>query len=340
MSATLRGNKGTFHFSMDIAAIIGIEAAVFLDNICFWVRTNAANKINFHEGRYWTYNKLDAFVEMFPCWTRRQIERIINNLIKDGYLLTGNFNNNAYDRTKWYTLSDSGLKLFNISYETPSKPISPNGEMKIPERGNENHQTVTAIPDTKPYTKPDIKNSCSSGDERPDDDEKLSRYIPISKDLQKNVPIVDKPKLILTMAEKQEMIDRKLNGEFMIESPPTPGKENWFDLFWEVYPKKQAKKAAMKAWQKAKLDTKAADIIMDVQIRIKEDAAWQNKMYIPNPATYLNGERWNDEITPLTNQSKNNGQSSQHIKQSPSATGSQILEAGFRKYFGDAMLKR
>src|SRR3990167_2002898 len=158
MTQALVGNRGHFHFSMEVAMVVGVDAAVFLDSLVFWIKTNAANKRNFHEGKYWSYNKLDAFVEIFPCWTRRQVERIINNLTADGYLLSGNFNKNTYDKTKWYTLSEKGLKLLNMTYETPKTPISPNGEIEKTEWGNRAHQIVTAIPDALPVTKQHIKS--------------------------------------------------------------------------------------------------------------------------------------------------------------------------------------
>lgn len=67
--------------------------------------------------------------------------------------------------------------------------------------------------------------------------------------------------------------------------------------FWNIYPRKKDKLRAMKAWDKAKLDEQADFIISDVKKRIDLDAAWKNKQFIPHPSNYLNGERWNDEIS-------------------------------------------
>lgn len=69
-----------------------------------------------------------------------------------------------------------------------------------------------------------------------------------------------------------------------------------FDQFWEAYPKKVCKKDAHKSWNKNKLDEKVDFILADLNQRKKQNWFNKPKQYIPNPATYLNGERWNDEL--------------------------------------------
>lgn len=71
-----------------------------------------------------------------------------------------------------------------------------------------------------------------------------------------------------------------------------------FDEFWAVYPKKDAKQAAIKAWNKLKPDDELKQAII---AGVQRDIAgrWKDveRRYIPNPATYLNGGRWEDEVT-------------------------------------------
>lgn len=71
-----------------------------------------------------------------------------------------------------------------------------------------------------------------------------------------------------------------------------------FEQFWECYPRKVGKKAARKAWDKHKLNRSVDKLISDVQTRLRSDHQWQDKRFIIHPSTYLNGEHWNDEITP------------------------------------------
>ena len=68
-----------------------------------------------------------------------------------------------------------------------------------------------------------------------------------------------------------------------------------FDLFWSVYPKKRKKKTAQEIWKRKKLDGIADRLIADVKHRRERDKRWTDG-FVPDPTTYLNGERWNDEL--------------------------------------------
>lgn len=69
-----------------------------------------------------------------------------------------------------------------------------------------------------------------------------------------------------------------------------------FDEWWSHYPKKRGKADAKKAWKTRKLDASADSLIADVQKRQKYDQQWK-KGFVPNPGTYLRGERWEDELS-------------------------------------------
>ena len=70
-----------------------------------------------------------------------------------------------------------------------------------------------------------------------------------------------------------------------------------FDEFWKAYPKKVAKEAARKAWAKLKPDEALGYVIIQAVEDAKQSRDWQKEKgkYIPHPATYLNGKRWEDE---------------------------------------------
>ncbi|MDA8375837.1 MAG: hypothetical protein M0Z50_01945, partial [Planctomycetia bacterium] len=71
-----------------------------------------------------------------------------------------------------------------------------------------------------------------------------------------------------------------------------------FAEFYAVYPKKAGRAEALKAWKAKKLDRLADTIIADVKRRQVEHRGWLEG-FTPNPATYLRGERWTDEIEPI-----------------------------------------
>lgn len=70
-----------------------------------------------------------------------------------------------------------------------------------------------------------------------------------------------------------------------------------FDEFWSEYPNKAGKKPSRAKWIAKKLDQRADTIIADVRNRKANDGRWLDG-FIPNPATYLTQERWEDELQP------------------------------------------
>lgn len=76
-----------------------------------------------------------------------------------------------------------------------------------------------------------------------------------------------------------------------------PGKTG-FDLFWSTFPRKIGKGAAELAWKKLKPDaTLQAQILQAVKAQCKSEQ-WRRDQgqFIPHPATWLNGKRWEDEV--------------------------------------------
>ena len=73
-----------------------------------------------------------------------------------------------------------------------------------------------------------------------------------------------------------------------------------FDEWWEHYPKKVGKGQARTAFRRAlkKIDI---DTLMDGTRQLAEhhQQAGTDKKFIPNPSTWLNGERWDDEMIPV-----------------------------------------
>lgn len=71
-----------------------------------------------------------------------------------------------------------------------------------------------------------------------------------------------------------------------------------FETFWKVYPRKVAKGAARKVFAKINPDEALFDkIIKAVELQSLQDQWRKDKgQFIPHPATWLNQERWDDEI--------------------------------------------
>lgn len=71
-----------------------------------------------------------------------------------------------------------------------------------------------------------------------------------------------------------------------------------FEIFWKEYPKKVAKQYALKAWMRIKPSKEQFGRMLKALAEQKQSEQWckDNGRYIPNPATWLNGGYWDDEI--------------------------------------------
>jgi hypothetical protein len=68
--------------------------------------------------------------------------------------------------------------------------------------------------------------------------------------------------------------------------------EDSFALFWELYPRHEAKKDAFKAWGQLKPDAALVDRILE-NLRTR---TWPDRVkHRPLPASYLRGYRWTDD---------------------------------------------
>lgn len=132
----------THSFDSEIAGEYGILEAVLLNHIYYWIEKNRANEQNFYDGTYWTYNSTRAFNELFPYVSERQIKNALKHLREEEVIITGNYNENAYDRTLWYALSEKGLSIVQ------KRP------MEETKASNGKDDNVRPIPDIKPDDKP------------------------------------------------------------------------------------------------------------------------------------------------------------------------------------------
>lgn len=107
-----KSNKDMEHsFNTGLAKIVGVEGAVILKHLFYWVQKNYGNNKHFYDGSYWTYNSVRGFSVIFDYLSIKQINRILNNLIDGGYIKTGNYNSNKMDRTMWYAFTEKGIEL-------------------------------------------------------------------------------------------------------------------------------------------------------------------------------------------------------------------------------------
>lgn len=115
-----------------------------------------------------------------------------------------------------------------------------------------------------------------------------------------------------------------------------------FDAFWDVYGKKVSRPDAERAWKKAIRKVDAQTLIQAAIAHL----AWQKRKgdgskFIPYAATWLNGERWNDELvddpasTPPTNKADQRMQANVAVVQQLRAREEAQEQATQQRAIGD-----
>lgn len=226
------------NFKIDLAKKCGVDNAIFLQDIAYWIDYNSSGNVNFREGRYWTYSTMEAICERHPYWTKRQVQRIVKNCLENKWLFIGKYNKSNYDHTNWYSVSDEILSIISgKSLEQDSFPD-----------------------DTKPLYQ--------------ENDSVCSYIDKINKENKK------------TNTTVQTNIFNKIQ----------------FEAFWSLYPRKQAKQDAIKAWNALKPDEEFYEFTIEPALKkqIKSDQ-WtkDNGKFISLPASWIRGRRWEDETFDL-----------------------------------------
>lgn len=112
-------------------------------------------------------------------------------------------------------------------------------------------------------------------------------------------------------SNERDTIDEIKEEKQVKEKSKTENKQQeYFSIFWASYPKKVGKGAAEKSWKKIKPTKDLLEKMLNAIEIAKQSMQWNkdNGQYIPNPATWLNQKRWEDEIiidNKYSNKSKN-----------------------------------
>lgn len=243
-------------FRDDIAKEVGISAAAVLGKIHYWVKSNAGQDINIINGVAWWYHSLRHLQEDMDYLSFKQVRTSIDILIEKGWITARALNAHLNDQTMWYTLTQKAVDFYDdIKYGN----IDRNGKA------------------SRKKLCPGGHGGCA---------------------LEGKSPI-------------------KTNTKEIANTPPNPQGEAQGDLFemeddaqkkkedmeskclalYEAYPYHDAKPKALAAIEKA-LEREDYLHLMESTLAYAEaTATWaaEDKRYIPLPATWFNGERYNGD---------------------------------------------
>lgn len=83
-----------------------------------------------------------------------------------------------------------------------------------------------------------------------------------------------------------------------VKTEPTY-RPDWFARFWALYPRRQKRIAAVRAWDKLRPDLPLCKTMASAIRAQMQTPQWREGTdHIPHPSTWLNGARWLDEVGP------------------------------------------
>lgn len=110
--------------------------------------------------------------------------------------------------------------------------------------------------------------------------------------------------------DEDEYVNKKFRTKRAVEDALQSNRISYdhypnFKIFWEIYPPRngvrQNKKEAFVTWVFQALEEKG-DLIIDSVGKLKDTESWtkENGRFVPMATTFLNGNRWEDEVEEFT----------------------------------------
>ena len=89
----------------------GLNKAIFLNQLNYWIELNEQSGINFEDGYYWSYSSYPKMIERdFPYWSVDTLKRAVTSLEKYGIVISANYNSMKMDKKKWYRIDYKRLQ--------------------------------------------------------------------------------------------------------------------------------------------------------------------------------------------------------------------------------------
>ena len=119
----------------------------------------------------------------------------------------------------------------------------------------------------------------------------------------------DNPPDSMPEDRKTRRLEDKKKKDLIKSAPPLRPSDDRFDEFWSLAPRKVGKDKARSKFAAAVRRAGDPEIIIDGMRRFANDPNLPEKRFIPHPATWLEGGRWDDEPLPPRMGAGNGGKS-------------------------------
>ena len=100
------------HFGVEIAAQLGIHAALLFDYVGYWVSQNEDEGQNIRSGVAWVHTTPMALTVIYPYLSETQIKSALRKLQDAGLIVCGGAVDTTKGRFNAYTLTKKGEALY------------------------------------------------------------------------------------------------------------------------------------------------------------------------------------------------------------------------------------
>ncbi|AYH32988.1 hypothetical protein [Pectobacterium parmentieri] len=212
-------NENPLQVLPTLACAVGLNEAVVLQQIHYWMNSSQHT----YEGRRWVYNSVANWQKQFPFWSESTVKRALLSLEKQGMVVSGNYNRDPRDHSKWYSINYKALDAL----EQQQKQVNDaSGQFDQIEQVNMTQCNESSCPN-------------ASGQNAPVHQVNMTRPLPeITTENTQEITTENKP--IGTSADAA-MLSRSAKQEYSPE----------FETVWQAYPKRAGgnpKNSAYKAW--------------------------------------------------------------------------------------------
>lgn len=171
-----------------LAGLVGLNESIILQQLHYWLG-KSPKRI---DGLDWIYNTYDDWQKQFPFWSISTIRRTITTLETMGIILTGNYNQRKFDKTKWYSLDYEKLENLEKGKGVNSACVQ-NEQTSCSDWTEELFNLNTPIPETTTEITTDITTTGSvTGSEQRADTRSIKRGIPVEvKQVEENEDLAE-----------------------------------------------------------------------------------------------------------------------------------------------------
>lgn len=308
----------------------GLAAAIVLNQFIYWAKCKAeadamyAKEIKAYENEHgeldfkltygWVYKSADELAEETMLGiSRTSIRRIVKQLVDKGYIMERRNPNYTWDRTYQYNVNFVLIQrdLLKLGYSLDGYTIGRSINLNA-----SNKEAESIVPESKNIERTKANNRMSI---REQSNVQKSTFKDSKIDIQmyaneRAIPEItteittenkereyrESAELQGTHSLSQPLTQRQYNLDCFNPDMVTPEqaelREQYFNKFWQLYPRRANKLKARIAWQVLPCDVELYERILQSVELYKQSRQWQDACFIPYPETYLQNEKWEDDI--------------------------------------------